>query len=65
MKWPHEIIATSQRQKRIVQIDFRDPWQSAQNNILNAGLSSSCHRDGIAVTAEASGNPENFDLRDR
>ena len=61
----HEVIAIRQRQKGIVQVDFGDPGQGAQNNVLDAGLSGGSHRDGIAIAAQASSNPENFDLGGR
>src|SRR5208283_3665282 len=52
-------------EKGIVEMNLGNPRQGAENNVLDARLGCSGHSDGFAVAAEASGDPENIQFRDR
>ena len=65
MKRLQEFVAVFGGQEGIMKVDLRDPGNSAEHDFLDAGLSRGGHRDGLAVAAESSGDPENIDLLNR
>ena len=62
MKMAHEFFAVVVGQKRIVQMNFGNPGNAAEKNVLDARLRGRGHRDGVSVAAEAGGDPENVNF---
>ena len=58
----HEVVANFIGEHGIVQMNFGQAGDRAQQNIFNAGLRGRGDRDRIAVTAKAGGNPENVNV---
>src|SRR5580704_1745187 len=57
-----KIIAVGLGKKWIVERDFRNPGNLAEDDVFDAGLGGSSHGDGVAVTAQAGGDPQNVEL---
>ena len=58
----HEIVAVFIGQHGIVQVDFGEPRDGSQNNVFDAGLGGGGDRNGIAVAAQAGGDPKDMNF---
>ena len=55
-----ELVARFVGEERIVQLDFGTPGDAAEQQVFDAGLGRRGHGDGVAVAAEAGGDPEDL-----
>jgi hypothetical protein len=53
MESREKVLAGFVGEHRIMEVDFWQPWNSAENNILDTGLAGRGDRYGIAAAAEA------------
>ena len=59
-----ELVAVGVGQDGVVEADARQAGDGAEQNVLDGSAGGGGHGDGVAVAAEARGDPEDVDFRD-
>ena len=59
-----EVVAVLIGEHGIVQMNFGEPGNGAQNDIFDAGLRGGGDRDGVSVAAQSGGDPEDVNFGD-
>src|SRR5580700_4951238 len=65
MEGLHEVVAIGQREEGIVQGYFWNPGNLPEKDVFKARLGGRSHRDRVAITTQAGGNPEDIELGNR
>jgi hypothetical protein len=60
-----EVVTNFEGQEWIMEVDLGDKGYRTEDEIFNAGLCGSGHRDGISIAAETGGQPQNVDFGNR